>query len=530
MYYTLPRFRRFEVDPITSILLTFIVFDSVGFWGCYFLLRSVFRFSTAAAFLGATLFLFNGFYSHRIVFGHITFHAYMATPFLAFFVLRNFLQDNPIEGKRFILDVVLSSLIIVYMLFAGMIHGIIPVLIIVIIVSFIYGILEKDTFIFRIFAFKLFLIGLLSIILSSSKLLAVLSFVKHFNRDFYPLPGIPNLLDIITILVKSLFWGPDHEAVWRVLVNFRWLLDRHEFEFGVTVVPLLLLITSGFVKIRYIFSAAFWHSFRLREWFYLGAVCFLLILPIGLNYYTQTWNELLKQIPLIKDSSTLFRWFIIYIPIVILLAVIGIEKTPVLNNHRIYLAVICIAFVVIININTNRDYYHNQNYNPGVILMAYQKAKEKGAGPRINEIGVFLNRSAYSFMPLHRNNILAEGKSQLLCYEALFGYRLESFPIKTLMVGPKMQESNGVFNIKNPACYVFPRENNCNIGDHFKSGQRKEANAFINYKKYSFKISLWQKIANYLSLISFALVIIFLAAYKVCHKNIYRKIKIKLST
>ena len=56
--------------------------------------------------------------------------------------------------------------------------------------------------------------------------------------------------------------------------------------------------------------------------------------------------------------------------------------------------------------------------------------------------------------------------------------------------------------MKNPACYVFPDENNCVPGDHFRADQKEELLSFTSYKGYEFNMSKTQKISNWISLIS----------------------------
>ena len=77
-------------------------------------------------------------------------------------------------------------------------------------------------------------------------------------------------------------------------------------------------------------------------------------------------------------------------------------------------------------------------------------------------------------------------------------------------VGPNL-------NIKNPACYVFPKENNCEIGEHFKYTEISDANLFLERKPYNFNMPKAQIIANRLSifaLCSFIIMIVFILVFK----------------
>ena len=63
----------------------------------------------------------------------------------------------------------------------------------------------------------------------------------------------------------------------------------------------------------------------------------------------------------------------------------------------------------------------------------------------------------------------------------------------------------------NPACLVCPKENNCDFNyPYFKLSQYDEMMKFASYKNYNFKIPWYQTLANWISLISFLCMSIFL--------------------
>jgi hypothetical protein len=79
------------------------------------------------------------------------------------------------------------------------------------------------------------------------------------------------------------------------------------------------------------------------------------------------------------------------------------------------------------------------------------------------------------------------------------------FPIESLHPGPILAEQNGLLNVKNPACYLYPKENSCLPGDHFAVAQLTLAQAFANYKPYAFRFPPAQKIANLVTLATLAM-------------------------
>jgi hypothetical protein len=349
--------------------------------------------------------------------------------------------------------------------------------------------------------------------LSAALLVAFFAFLGHFPRDLYPLPGVARLFDVAQLLARSLFWKPPHDAGNLLLLNTPWLMGRHEFEYGVTCIPLGILVLGGVSAIHRRRQGVPRRSPNATRWLCAGLVCGLLTVPIAFNYYTPAWNAFLKRLPLIKSSSQNIRLFSIYIPIVILLASITIERAALLRKHRRAAVLLCVAAMLAINVLADRDTYHTEHYDPKAILEAYSRVQSGQWVPMISHIAASIDESGRPVMTLDRNDSLARGHSQLMCDEPMFGYRLELFPRKSLHPGPTLEARDGVFNIKNPACYLFPEENHCSPGDHFTLGQEDEASAFVHFRPFAFKMSAAQQAANILSVTSLLAVLLFLLWY-----------------
>ena len=124
------------------------------------------------------------------------------------------------------------------------------------------------------------------------------------------------------------------------------------------------------------------------------------------------------------------------------------------------------------------------------------------------------------------NAQLAEGISPMRCYNPIYGYRLEKLGNVRLFPGPvDAIADDGSLNLTNPACLLFPDENQCQPWDRFKAEQYHEAGQFAAYRPFDFAKSERQTIADRITLASVVLAIIFLVAGtgRFVRKSIKRK-------
>lgn len=485
MYYSLPQFLALYTDPLSAVYLNMLVFSGAGLSGMYLLLRHVFRCSPATALLGAGLFAFNGFFAYRMLVGHLPFHGVMLAPWLALALLWS--PDSPRHaGPARLMAGVLGGAVLAYWVNAGMATMLPPTLIAVAGLMAIHGITGGS---WRGFGYRLLLAGIIGLGLSLSKISAVFAFMDNMPRTGYLLPGMDSVWQTVRLAATSLFLSPPDiaQVAKEHMANVQWFMDRHELEYGMTMVPVIIALlvlaswcwraSRGAMKFTMIAPA------RLGWMLLLGVV---LTVPIAVNTYTPAWNAILKQLPFIGSASNLFRWFYIYVPLVAVATAVLLERAPLPQPLRTGLALSALAAALALHIATDQQYYKNQPYQPATIVSAYDEARASHKAKPISGIAVHRNQQGQILMPIFRNDMVAEGLSQLACYNPVFGYRLEHFPVKTLHPGPLAEISDGRYNLKDPACYVFPAENACAPGDHFTVSRRDDAKRFSEYQPYFF--------------------------------------------
>lgn len=512
-FYTLPQLFTFLTDPLAAARLTLILFAAFGLLGFYLVLRQAFFTSRPASFLGAGLFLFNGFYTHRMLIGHFGNHAFMLLPLICWVLLRPLPEGKKAHFRRLLFDALIGGLLFAYMVQSGFGPYLIPVIIAVVLIGLFHGILHGRQ---RDFWLRWAGAGIAGILLCSSKLAVIYHLMGNFPRSIYKLPGTRSVLDAAWLIAKSLFISPAFDSDrMEMLTNLQWALERHEWEYSVSIVPLLIILCGSLSIFRQIQAKPVNLKLNWKQWLQINAIAMLLIVPVAINTYSPGWNAILKQLPLIKSSSNVVRWFIIYIPTIILISTLMLEKIAVSPKSKLGIAVISMAAVVALNASTDRNFYLQRSYDPEEILKSYYQVKAGRWTPGIKAIGINVDNKGQMNVLIKRNNMLVHGASQMYCYEALFGYQLEDFPAKSLHPGPVMAEQEGLLNIKNPACYVWPEANHCKPGDHFTVAQKEAAWAFVNYRPFPFKMPASQKAANWINALALVVAMMFLLLYTV---------------
>jgi hypothetical protein len=499
-FYSAPQVLTFLQPPSDAVATTFLLFAAIGYLGAYGLLRFAFCTGPWMSAAGAAIFMFNGFYAYRVLIGHLTFHAFMLTPLLAW-VLLSMPRTN--RGNRSWVRIcghmAAGSLIVGYMLHAGMGNVFTLPFVAIATVMVLHALVFRWRL--RPWVGGAFC-GAGALAIAAIKLVPSLSFLSRFPRDFYTLPGFGNPFDTLQFAFSSLFFSVSANAASARLENQTWWTGQHEWEYGVTLVPLVLLAFGIVLRFRISRGFAVLNSGRI-----LAIVALLLIglLPLALNTYTEGWNEFLKGLPVIGQSASHFRLFAIYIlPAIIAPAVLLDRAAKTLPQGALArISVVAIGTVLALNAAENKSYYTvGQTYDARGIGLAYLEARESDRVPAITHIAAKFDDEDRIVVSGPRNDFLTEGGSYAKCYQPIFGYRLETFPTKSMVPGPISDVRNGVFNLKNPSCYVFPTENDCVPGDHFTVDQRAAAENFAAYRPFGFRLPWYQTAATWTSILS----------------------------
>lgn len=485
-----PYLMLFGASPVTVAYLQFLLFASIGFWGMYVLLYQNMGLSRAMAFLGAAMFMFNGFYAHRIVIGH-PYHALMLVPLLAYCLTNQAKTDG--RGIRHTL---------LWGVFAGITaYYAYSFKVIIVIVAFMLSLLA-------LLAISLFQRGgfvpltLRSVIAIAVAVgLAFQSLYGMFNahglgiavaqRISYSFPVFKDVGTTLHLLFEMLFLAPaDIEQSYQAgILNQGILQERHELEYGITLVPLMLLLTYLISVVRKWLYTDSWVQMRLTrsQALYVAAIVLIFLFPI---IYTTDFPSLLpiiKGTPLINATTSPQRTYFVFVVLIPVLAVLALSKFN-LRKLAWPVTIVSLSGVVLTTVWKDREFYHNQPYDPKPIQVTHAKLKEGWKLPKIVSIGILTDGAGgLVHNQMVEAHMFLEGVQHMGCY--IPGY--SSVPIEyigTLHPGSIWDETDGHFNIKNPACNTWPKENNCRPGDHFKVEQREWVDQYINHKNFPIEV------------------------------------------
>ncbi len=510
IYFSLPQFLTFAMGPLRGVFFTVLIFAWLGYLGMYLLARRVFGLRPLVATLAATLFFLNGFFFNRMAAGHLAFSAFMLTPLLCWCLLRPLAREKTRwqMAASFLFFSVIAGLIWAAMFYGGMLVLLVQTVVCVLGVACLYGFLKPDL---KSFAGRFVLAGVIGLLLSLPRLLAVTAFAGNFPRNFYEIPG-STFGESISLFFRSLGLPAGWTFAPELISHSQWNPQQHEYDFSISPVP-LIIIASGIIYLLVKHKGKLFAGAPFFKWLCASVFTLILLLPFALNIYSPGWHEFLKTVPVIKAASTMIRWYVIYVVLLILAAAILFEHAALFQKFKTPLAAAGIAIAVLIFGLQPTAYYEADYYNPDQILQSFEDHRAGGLAPQVKRVVMFADEEGKHVVVKGDNDVLTTQSSQLYCYEPIFGYNLEQFPRKELQPGPISIETGGVLNLKNPACYVYPEENSCRPGDHFTAAQKDDMENFAAYRPYPFAVPFQQTLANGISLAVFILCLIYLPVY-----------------
>ena len=397
--------------------LTLILFAAAGAVGMYLLTTRCLRVSTEAALLAGGLFLFNGFLFHRMVIGHLTYHVFGLLPLLAWVVLRTRLGTVSRGGVlgRVMRPSVPAGLVLAYVTYAGALNFQIPFVLsvcaLVLIVQLRDGADLRPWLV-------LVAGGVFGVALSLVKLAPAFVMTAQFPRAYIPQFLFESPTHLLGVLSAGLFVPAALPA--EVRLPHGGLLGRHELEFGVSVVPPLLVALA---------IARLWREGELgpllrRRRITLGLLGTLMAVPLLLTFGPPWWGEFLLRVPVINNNTTFVRWWAIYLLPLMACAALAVDALARAPRARVWIVAGGLLCVMAQHSLTDAPYYRDGRnlYDPALVSGAFGQSRAGAEVPPITSIGPGSPQDERGLnWYAGQNDALVSGRSAWPCYDPLFG-------------------------------------------------------------------------------------------------------------
>ncbi|HIJ84782.1 MAG: hypothetical protein HW380_3735 [Magnetococcales bacterium] len=497
LFYSLPQWLTLFLDPLRSVHMTLYFFAILGLFGFYLLLNRSFLLSSPTAWMGAVLFMFNDYFAYRMVIGQINCHAFMLTPWIAWLLTRS--NTSP---KSDLPNIAAASLLLAYVVWSGALFLVLPMLIALMIIGLTHGLNHPSPK--KIFWTRLGATLLLAAALSAAKWWPGVQLLQHLGPAPTPLAFINGLDNALLLLAASLFFSPmDPKNLVTYAVDPSIPMETYNHAFGVTIIPLVLLFLALGAWVYRRRNSKQRVPLPRHHLTQATAIVILAFIPLSLGTYSALWDPLLRQAPILREGMPLIHSWSVFISCVILWSCLAYDRMPWTRCQRQEQAFAAILCVLAIQFTTHREFLHQENYNPNPILLFYHTEKPPEWTPQIQQITQTIDQQTEMVaLPVERNNVMIVGASILFCNHPLFS-SLSRFPFDPIKIGPVFNLTHAGFNMKNPACYLAPLENQCKMGDHFQEGQREFLEKFIHYRPFPFRKPYGQDRAEWISLVAF---------------------------
>ncbi|MGI9249595.1 MAG: hypothetical protein ACR2PR_00110, partial [Pseudohongiellaceae bacterium] len=306
---SLPQALSSLFGPVAGMQATYLVSSALAGIGIYYCAR-FWGLESMPACMAAIAMSFSGLLLLRITTGHLTFYSVGFAPVLAALLLYGIRALG--EYKLWALAMgCLAGLLLATLIYGGMGILILQVLAIVVLILLVCGGFDNGWLKAGLFCLASLLLGLL---VAAPKIEAVTAMNEQVQRSFYPLPGF-GIIDLPIGLLQGLFWVPDQEGMNKIFQNKQFYLPWHEFYYGFTPISLAVIVAGLIVGRKKLSLRGAWHKRPII----MSLIAAILLLPIVLNIYQPDWNQFLKSLPVIGQSSSMSRFFILYIPVLALL-------------------------------------------------------------------------------------------------------------------------------------------------------------------------------------------------------------------
>jgi hypothetical protein len=506
--FTLPQLYMLFLNPWWATLAASVTYIIAGLAAAYYFFIRILGFTPFSGVLGAILFNVNGFVFARVVTGHLGYHAFPLLTVLLVAVLHPYW---PAIIKGATAAVVFALLFHSGGFFVVLMYGLtlwiaVPILLLI----------RPDIMPFRKLLPTSGWAVFLTVLLVGSKLYAVISFMHWFPRiekDHFDTSMFAGFISIIVQLFGTTTIFPIFNAVGFGLTGYigysRYLSGTNYglWEFDTSLSPILVpLFGAGVFLLRSQLS----EIRKNFDWRKAGLVAIAISgvwLTTEFRLIEGLFYPQLRNLPILQSLHVNLRFAAVYI---FPLAVIGAwvfeiaqREFTEIKKSIVFIVLALISVLSFANyflIGPEWFYLHYDIRN----AIALYDGIEQGNTYPIEEVAD--TDDSMSTLPLLANT------TDLNPYEPIFGYRLEDYRVN-LHPGSVWDESDGYFNMTNPASLIYPAENNSYNFERIKISDRQRMDDFVNHRQPKWILPTIQHVLDYLMLAGFFIVPALLLGY-----------------
>jgi hypothetical protein len=494
-------------SPWHSAIISSVINLILGGICGYYFFRKILDLHWTSSILGMIFFIATGFFLERVAVGHMGYQAY---PLISIFLIAFFDQTLPIWLTGLIAAVLVTLLINSAGYSLLIIFGFSFLLIFPIIYIYWPGLLSTK----RMFL-TLVIGGFVAFLMSGSKLAAIYSYMRFFPRqiaDNYAVSAGSGLKGIFEQLLGTMSLAPILKIVGLHPSDLGEYLIRAtganygywEFDmalspmvFGIFIVGAIRVIQKPGNFLNTLISEKKWVA-----WIVFGISLWVIIefiLAKGLIY------PLIRNLPILNSIHVNPRFTASLIfPLALSAALINnslISKLFRVTVHWLFAGMIILTLLPLATyFMIDRD-LQSREYDITESFSIY-KSIQSGKTMEISAINADLSNT--QAIALHESN--------LNLYMPIFGYGLEAFHPE-IVPGPIWAVTDGYYNMTNPSGYVFPEINGTRPFERVKVGDEKNLTLFLNHQKTLWKIPVYQQVFDWISGLTFWIVLAIFVVY-----------------
>lgn len=481
--------------PEIGLKALYVLASAIGGGGMFWCGREA-KLSVSGSLIAASCFMLSGIFLAKLVVGHLLYYHLSLVPLIVALLLKSTQHALYDRWHATIAFVGMASMMTSLSIYGGVAGFLLPFMASILLLWLMCGGLRKRL-VKPITLFVFYIV--LAASLSAPKIEASLSLFSTIgNRDFYGLPGF-GFSGLLSYIASALFLIPDPDQINSLMSNATWYMGWHEIYVGL---PQLALVA---VLFRVVLKPTSLQGLSVRNYGRFGTIGIigLLMLPLALNYYSPPWHRFIEALPVLGDSSNMLRWTCLFVPAFAMTVGQIFRNVDILHPRAVALAVVMMVSTTWWQYSViSQNLLAKENFDPSDILEQWHS--DPGNVPSIKYVGLATNDDGKGARKVvhapHFDHMFTKGISNATCYEPVFGYRLEAFPISSIRSGDVMALQNGTYGLINPACYVYPKENNCAPGDRFTAAQKVQLVNFLDRGAFGAEVSDARKASNVISI------------------------------